>query len=379
MVDAGAQFDPSLASKNMPKTQTTPVRNMDKVGGGENTVLRMTPAPLTGGGATIYRKLGDSEGYPRGYSPDRMNELKMAESVGKVQIHSDAPADNMTRIKDSARNRTGVRHHPEHEKARAREIIARSKVDVSSLPEPTGDFNSLNMNRSSETSPLNITATERISSAGVYSFYKNSKSKRKLAVNPDTLFPEKSSQTWPAGDALIHEMGHDDDNITGVTQGVMEYTKNIGGFPKKPELFEDGHYEGYADKFATDNYVADPRDAKRNLNKSSTYAGFAAIGSAMPKGRSLASWAKGYKGSGAKPSSRGDAWLDSQTDVAENTASWVNAHPDDTKFDVPKGIAPNATFTAGDIMRASGREVPPKPKKAPKAPSRKDPWKEMGF
>jgi hypothetical protein len=366
MVDAGAQFDPSLASKNMPKTQTTPVRNMGKVGGGENTVLRMTPAPLTGGGATIYRKLGNSEGYPRGFSPDRMNELKMAESVGKISIGSDSPADATQRVINSKNDGTPVRNHPEHEKARTREIIARSKVDVASLPEPTGDFNHIGMNRSLETSPLRISATNRIQSAGMYTSYKGSRSVRKIHVTPDTLFPENSTNPYPTGEAVIHEMGHDNDNLTGATKSAMQSGWATHGInPSKLHLFEDGHDEGYADKFATDNYVTDPRDAKRNLNTSGSYAGYAAIGNAMPKGRSLAAWAEGYTTAGAEPAGPGDSWLEEQAKYVEDYTSVRSRHPDEVKFQVPRGIAAGAKHSGGDILRAAGRKVKPKPKKAP--------------
>jgi len=354
----------NLASKNVPKTQTTPVRNIGKVGGGENTILRMTPAPLTGGGATIYRKLGDSEGYPRGHTPEQMREVREAETSNKIQIKSDSPADAMTRITNAASSRKGIRHHPEHEKARTREIIARSKVDVTRLPTPTGDFNNLGMNRSVETSPLSITSTERISSAGMYSSYKNSSSKRKIHVQPDTLFPEKSVQEFPAGSSLIHEIGHDYDNLTGATKYAMEAGWTTAGIhsPSKLQLFENGHDEGYADKYATDNYVADPRDVKRNLDSAGSYAGFAAIGSGMPKGRSLATWANGYTTAGASPAGRHDPWLKSQAEVAKHISVNTNKHPDNNKYTVPKSIAPGSSFTGGDVMRAAGRKVEPKPK-----------------
>lgn len=93
----------SAVSKRSPKTAVTGVRNMESVKtdkersvdakwrdpaelAGRETILKMTPGGASGGGALIQRKMGDDEGYPRGYNPARQREVVSAMSVTSDDI-----------------------------------------------------------------------------------------------------------------------------------------------------------------------------------------------------------------------------------------------------------------------------------------------------
>jgi hypothetical protein len=258
----------NLASKNMPKTQTTPVRNMGKVGGGENTVLRMTPAPLTGGGSTIYRKLGDSEGYPRGHTPEQMREVRDVEASGMLRIKGE-----------------GFYTHSAKDEAIMRESIARSKIN------PKETF----------TEPVEIKNTSTyLGSKGLYT-HKDEVEQYPQGKHSIKVIRSGEHLREPAGKTLIHEIGHYVDR---------EAVKNRP-FVNEPGAHETaGKLEGTADVYASKNFVEDPREIKKNPNKSSkssSYQAYAGLGQhAVPESRTSA-WTKGYLSTGMEASERGDS------------------------------------------------------------------------
>jgi hypothetical protein len=290
----------NLASKNMPKTQTTPVRNMGKVGGGENTVLRMTPAPLTGGGSTIYRKLGDSEGYPRGHTPEQMREVRDVEASGNLKLDGE-----------------GHYTHSGKDEAIMRESIARSKIN------PKETF----------TEPVRIASTSTFLGARGAFYHKdssdNTSGKHKINIKDSGNFRER------AGHTLIHEIGHyvDRDAISKKNSPKNSWDKAEYA----------GTLEGTADTFASKNFVEDPRDTKKSKNTSnnkSLYPAYAGLAQHAVPGTDTWSWGKGYVGTGMEAAERGDSRYTELTSTVEmpggEGARAAYEHPQ-TKARIPGG------------------------------------------
>jgi len=235
---------------------------------------------------TTYSQLGKDEGYPRGFTPDQMRAVKDSEARNDLVIKSTSGANREDRA------------HPEHEKSRIREIIARSKID------PSRQFDKFYRGRLSVPQrPLQIVAREHVSGGALGEYLSptndiNPSRKRELDIRADQLFPEHvtTSESFDPT-TLIHELGHDDDYLSETTDSeldpqykLLRQIKNVSdkiitgaGFSPSSvnqaaskhaeKTFLDarsriwgmhkGHVEGYANDFAARNFVEDPRDVRK--------------------------------------------------------------------------------------------------------------------
>jgi hypothetical protein len=281
--------------KQFPKATVTPVRDMTKVGGSEDTILRMTPA-LSGGRSTIYRKLGDNEGYPRGYNPAQMQEVRDVEASGMLNIEGE-----------------GHHAHRGREEATIRESIARSRIN------PKETF----------TDPLKINSTSAYLGAKGQYYHKydvvaNQSDKHKINV----------SNNQDNGYTITHEIGHYVDR-DAIHKG-WSLTNPL-------EIAEHkGKLEGTADAYANKNFVQDPRDVRKRKNNpknKSLYPALAGLAQHSVPGTEPWSWGKGYLGTGIEAAERGDSRYSDLTSTAELPGAGPRAvyqHPE-TKAPITGG------------------------------------------
>jgi len=289
------------------KPVRTPVRDLskqsEKMGMPKSS---MTPLYLGTTGtdhkpAVNYTQLGESEGYPRGFTPDQMREVKSSESAGDLVLESDSPA---------GQSKYPDRPHPEHEKSRVREMIARSRI------QPSTQFNRFRKGGPNPIDPLKITARSKstMGDGGTVGEYfspmNGNQGRRDVDIRTDALFPERHKPEDTAQvshNSLIHELGHDNDYLTDTSKSLTDPHFNsleenqkliigsgVGMMMRNPAKFEEllksftetkesvygyhqGHLEGYADKFAEDNHVDDPRSVRKKQpwvgREDSPYAG----------------------------------------------------------------------------------------------------------
>lgn len=280
-----------LAKSKAPKTQVTPVRKQD-------ADFRITPS-LTGP-ATIKRKLGDNEGYPRGFNPQQMGEVREAEATGRMALFSNSAMED-------------GRKHAEHEKALVRENVARSKFNPTDLPIPVSGR------------PLRVAVVPE---------FTDGKSKKfntwgeytPFARNIDVRQDKVSSST------VIHEIGHDlmtrdedaHSSIKELKEPIKEKIKEVRNRPRSDrrdrwgtlhyngqnevehskllnaaEDIEHGYHEGYASRFEADNYVQDPRAVKKGVVETpSAYKTAGFVGKFVRKNSRLSSFYTGYDAAG---------------------------------------------------------------------------------
>jgi hypothetical protein len=360
-----------LAKSKAPKTQVTPVRKQD-------ADFRVTPS-LTGP-ATVKRKLGDNEGYPRGFNPEQMREVRGAEESGDLILQSTAKSGK-SRFLRRPLEPDPVRAHPEHEKARVREMLARSGV------QPSVQFKPHRFSDSPTALPITITVGEKNlegAPAGVYKHHDSATGARTRAVDIQYphLFPERAAehQKVVQPDAFIHEIGHDADQIKAVTERVTTPLQNAyaqaehtalqvnalatpiatqlalhkKALKAKENLLAgySGHSEGFADEFARKNFVDDPRDVRKKAPwvykpGSTLYSAEAAVGlgrydDSGGKTDPLTTWSRGYEHSGApiaEPGSSSLEWL----------AEGANA--------LPEGLGISAAGATNAMQNVTGQHV----------------------
>jgi len=330
-----------LAKSKAPKTQVTPVRKQD-------ADFRVTPS-LTGP-ATIKRKLGDSEGYPRGFNPQQMGEVREAENTGRMAIFSNSAMDN-------------GRKHAEHEKSLVRENIARSRVNPMKIPTATP--------QAGET-PLSINVQPN-DATGKYT-----SDDRKIVIQP------KAADNY----SLIHEIGHaamDTDSEANYIRGLVSSealgklhvaVKNVGGtldvnqnstafrapksahghlrgLSRKFNDIRSGYNEGYANKYSADNFVQDPRITKKQgewdpTMQSDKYLTQGLIGKHAKKGTRINHFAIGYDAAQGPLASSEHPWLKkeaSKMSAATNPNTW--------KYEGSSNTGGVYAYTGGDILKAA--------------------------
>jgi hypothetical protein len=234
--------------------------------------------------AVDYTELSDTKGYPRGFNPEQMKDVKAAEESGGLTITSDAdPAWANRRVAP------WDRAHPKEEESKIRETIARSNVNA----------------QETFTDPVTVTMKSRIgndtSALGLFQHkdeIHNDTGSHQITVvpNADSSSRSHSTRTRNFGIPLIHEIGHYADK-EGMNE-LVEHSKFFGVVP-------EGHYqkgyklsgtvEGRADAFANAMYVGDPR--QKNERVTGSYPVLAAIRSRLTgeRGHSAAkNWASGY-------------------------------------------------------------------------------------
>lgn len=365
-----------LAKSKAPKTQVTPVRKQD-------ADFRITPS-LTGP-ATIKRKLGDNEGYPRGFNPQQMGEVREAENTGRMAIFSNSAMDN-------------GRKHAEHEKALVRENVARSRVNPMEFPTETP--------QAGET-PLAIHVKPHPVTGQHFS------ETRRVVIQPQEV----------SESSLLHEMGHaamDTDeeahrteaSITGTQRkelenmiirrgGNIDITDNqvraygvtgmnsseVTQFKKTRNKFQDtrsGYREGYANKYAADNYIRDPRTARKQgewditTDTDNPYTRHGLIGKHAKGGTRINHFATGYLAAQAPIASVEHPWIQEQEAHMKSVAD-----PNKWKYKFPTNSSGEYTYTGGDILKAAAasrgatdaeiRGTAPR-KRAAKKPKPKDPF-----
>lgn len=224
-----------LAKSKVPKTQVTPVRKL-------GSDFRVEPS--LNGPATIKRKLGDVEGYPRGYTPKQMKQVTDAEAQGRVSFGSDSTME-------------GGRLHAEHETALVRENIARSKYDPTNLRTTNAE--------SGEAAPLDfkIGFKREGQSDSVSAFY-----------NPENRFIALGQKNL-SNNVPIHEIGHDIQYTEPKILDLLSKAKETG--EKQPDVYDQvvtedmlsrGIKEGDAERFGDRNWVPDPRGGTEHVTSS---------------------------------------------------------------------------------------------------------------
>lgn len=257
-----------------------------------------------------YTQLGESEGYPRGHTPEQMRAVQEAEQNQNLTINSNASSDIPGDYKKSRkqqfaqfrRDGSVPRLHPEAEKARVRESIARSKID------PKTFF----------TDPLEINVidkfTEGLGTRGEYTESDFGLNKKiTVASNfyndpwPNPMKPSEvqMNSTALTEGTLMHELGHYRDLSQHPRPDISQQLLpgEISLYGAKGNI---GYMEGSADKFAQENYVDDPRNKKSSRPKLNKHYAFQAyLRKHYPKSGSdmggAYKWGKGYEASGAKP------------------------------------------------------------------------------
>lgn len=305
---AKAIFERSEDSFADKPVTTTPVRDVSrakKSGPGEFTVKAdggEAKAKVVPGAdrTTVYKKLGDNEGYPRGFNPQQMGEVRQAETTGRMSIFSDSAMGN-------------GRRHAEHEKSLVRETLARSRFNPMNLSTAHAQMPGVQ-------TPLGI-KVEDPGSADVGGEYFIDD--RTLKVHPNYI-------TEPT---LIHEIGHDvgehDEQgnrkrnrlVAPLLRGAKSFIESKGGklyFDKhyQPEGMEivpahtdeamshikkwadttNGYNEGYANKFQDENYVHDPRS--KAPSPEDAYREEALFGEYAPEESRLKHFSAGYRAAG---------------------------------------------------------------------------------
>jgi hypothetical protein len=303
-----------LAKTKASKTQVTPVRKQD-------ADFRVEPS-LTGP-ATIKRKLGDNEGYPRGFNPQQMQDVRDVEASGALSLYSNAE-DRLDRgspgtvtsavkhytarlkqfadglIPPGTRYPEAPRLHPDAEKSKVREIIARSKVDPKSFfSEPVDiDIAETPSGVAGEAYPKNLTAADKYLIRLNPSFVSGH-----LPENDDnySTLPDKS---------LIHEMGHVKDFIDQDNEDYKRSRPSFGSAqpdnPTKRLSFSgmEGVSEGIADDFSDKNFVPHPK--AKNAQVNSQYRMLATLRRQLPNDSKAYDWAQGYMLGGGKPLTEGE-------------------------------------------------------------------------
>lgn len=277
--------DDSFAGK--PVT-TTPVRSVKKAkksgpgsftvksAGGEDKAKVVPGADRT----TVYKKLGDDEGYPRGYNPQQMQEVQQAETTGRIRIRSNS------RMEDG-------RKHSEHEVMTAKENLARSRVRPMELP---------------DTGRLDVQIYKGVGDPAFHraeggSHIGKGKQDREIHAEPTSI----------DNSILIHEMGHDahwnDPEALGYKE---EAGAAVGSGPKRLGIFRRGavrehrervreakigYGEGYAEAYSAENYVPDPRSKEEPKESAYQMRGLVGPYTADRKSRARA-FAVGYRRAG---------------------------------------------------------------------------------
>jgi len=265
----------------------------DQDGGTSRVVNR------SGNKYTVYKRLGNTEGWPRGHTPEQMQEVHQAEQLKQISIDSNSTMEN-------------GRKHPEHERNIVRENIARSKFNPTELDSSRGTLD--------------------IHAIGSASGLSNSGETNSIAFYRPSEHSVYMGAEHLNNNVLIHEIGHAVDRNDVASQNkksnllwhVKDDRKFFGFGPKNDYAkhysdVDNGYREGYAEKFATDNWVPDPRDDKRGgtEEQQSLYKARGYIGSATSSKSRVAAFAKGYLHADGPPAT--SSFMQNTIDELENS------------------------------------------------------------
>jgi len=230
-----------LAKTKASKTQVTPVRKL-------GSDFKVEPS-LTGP-TTIKSKLGDTEGYPRGYNPKQMKQVTDAEAQGRMSIGSNS-------VMEEGRN------HAAHEAALLRENVARSKYDPTNLRTTNAV--------TGKEAPLDVRIGFKRpdQSEAITAFY--SPDERFIAISPENV----------GNNTTIHEIGHDAqlrdpkilDLLDDATKAGARYKDKLQQ-TETSTMLSHGVKEGDAERFADENWVPDPRGGTKQVTSSYKAANF---------------------------------------------------------------------------------------------------------
>ena len=257
----------------------TPVRNINRESRSNRTLirgpLRNTIAYRPGNTqGTVYRSMGENEGYQRGYNPEQMRQVREAENAGHLTIESSASTMPDRRI--------GRGHH-EFEEHLTREVLARSRQPIHEI------VNSAN--------PLTINLVDTPSSGagahyqpepdneGRYNIFVKAQNGSIRADDEKRVRETFGYRSIP----IIHELGHHaDPDLKSYHANPYNYGK-IG-------VSELGRGEGFADAYKDKNHVPDPRST---TTTTSLYPYYAQIlhHSTDPEAKS---WSTSYVAAGGK-------------------------------------------------------------------------------
>jgi hypothetical protein len=276
---AKAIFEPKDEGFDENPVSSTPVRDFSRVKKKSSRqfsvinpetnaeVRRVVPSDDV---TNVYRELGDDQGYPRGYNPQQMQQVRDAEAQNRILISSDS------KMKKG-------RKHSKHEIALLKENIARSKVDPTSLR--TTDSEGVE-------TPLDIRigfkrAGQSESTQGFYS-----REGRFIGMGPNHV----------SNNVPIHEIGHDvqvtDPKILELLDRAKKSGEKHSSKPVQKEteyLLTHGIKEGDAERFGDENWVQDPRGGTEPVFSSYKKAVFA---SEHTKDRRTQLFGKGYRAAG---------------------------------------------------------------------------------
>jgi len=285
--------DDSFANKPI---TNTPVRDLSRVkqkGAGEFTIRSQGGEELSkvvpgANRTTIYKKLGKDAGYPRGFTPTQMRQVRNAESEGRLSINSDS---NPTNVSED-------RSHPRVEEAKTRETIARSRINPDETFEkdrplginlvgavPGEKPESYVAGRHYGINASSINRDPGVPKTGSHIYLKTGYPKESL---PD----ENHVADWVSSN-LIHEIGH------YATEKVDHFASSARS---------RGASEGRADSFAEANHVRDQRAVKKGYatrRSMSRYPAKATIGSHFPDQTTPKSWSDAYVAAGGKKAPTG--------------------------------------------------------------------------
>jgi len=263
----------------------------------------------------VYRELGDDQGYPRGYNPQQMQQVRDAEAQNRIVFSSDS------KMKKG-------RKHSKHEIALLKENIARSKFDPTNLRTTNAV--------TGEEAPLDVKIgfKRKGQSTSVAGFYE--RKGRFIGMGPESV----------SNDVPIHEIGHDVQATDPKILELLDRAKKSGEkhsskrVQKETEsLLAHGVREGDAERFGDENWVPDPRGGTEPVASSYKKAVFA---SEHTKDRRTQLFGKGYRAAGGP----------------EVTAEYP-AIKDDIRqatFEARAGL-PFSTHESGYGMRWNGRDT----------------------
>jgi hypothetical protein len=296
------------------KPISTPVRSFDRVKDLGDSAFNVTGQD---GGTkrlvtnsnnkyTVYKRLGSDEGYPRGYNPEQMGQVHSAES-NLLKIDSNASPDEYGRL------------HPEHEKNLIRQSIARSKIDPTQLRRKvdvlsTGgirddkgriDSGTLGQYHRGTIGHVSVRSDRLDSSTLIH----------ELGHHAETDDPDAYHNRLAASSGAQQELSDFlDDNsehirrdgtqvIYGGDQAKRKKNQSVQkkyrSIRNKIDDIEHGYQEGYANKYAEDNYVQDPRDAKRGIQeRPNAYVTAALVGPYTKAGSRMSAFSTGYHAAG---------------------------------------------------------------------------------
>jgi len=238
-----------------PSPSITPVRNINRESSSNRVSvsgpLRNTTAYRPGSTpGTVYRSMGENEGYQRGYNPEQMRNVRDAENAGHLTIESSASTMPDRRI--------GRGHH-EFEEHLTREALARSRQPIHEI--------------ANASNPLTINLVDAPSSGagGHYEPVPDNNGRYNIfikAQNGSIRADDEKRVRETFGHrskTIIHELGHHAD------PDLKKYYANPYNSGKKG-VSEYGRGEGFADAYQDKNHVPDPRSTTTSRSLYPYYA-----------------------------------------------------------------------------------------------------------